>query len=111
MKTAEEILKKHYDILTGGDTEEWEDFDEDTKSKECMLNAMKEYAQSVAQQAIENASENVKLVISNYKANNKGICGWVETELKDNLFIINDGANIVASKSSITNPDNIPITI
>ena len=65
----------------------------------------------VAQQGFKNAAENVKLVISNYKANDKGICGWIETELKDNLFIINDGANIVASKSSITNPDNIPITI
>lgn len=98
MKKTEEILKKWYNPLHGmGEIAELQ-----------ITEAMKEYAKLVAKQTLENASENVKLVISNYKANNKGICGWVETELKDNLFIINDGTNIVASKSSITNPDNIP---
>lgn len=82
--TAEEILKKHYDILTGGDTEGWEDFDEDTKSKECMLNAMKEYAQLIAQQALENASK----------------------KLKHDDFRQLDGWN--NSIKAITNLDNIP---
>ena len=54
--TAEEVLKKHYLKMTS-DEEGWEEFDEDIRSKECMLNAMREYAHKIAKEALINASE------------------------------------------------------
>ncbi len=59
-------------------------------------------------ESLKNASENAKLTITEFSKRKDGSIGWNEVTLKDNLYIINDGCNIVADKQSILNESNIP---
>ncbi|MGV6945063.1 hypothetical protein [Sphingobacterium kyonggiense] len=89
MNTAQEILKKHTGHSHG--------------LMDCsVIEAMKEYAQLIAQQALNNASENAKVLTKNLDTENEleVICWTNERNVKFSV-----------SKSSITNPDNIPLTI
>ena len=69
---------------------------------------MREYALLVAKESLKNASDNVKLTISEFSKRKDNSIGWNEVTLKENLYIINDGCNIVANKQSILNESNIP---
>lgn len=73
-----------------------------------MNEVAKRYAKEVAMEALKNASENVKLTISEFSKRKDNSIGWNEVTLKENLYIINDGCNIVANKKSILNESNIP---
>lgn len=76
-----------------------------TKTFNCIV---RDIAREVAKEALKNASENARLTISEFRKSKDNSIGWNEVTLKENLYIINDGCNIVANKQSILNESNIP---
>ena len=75
---------------------------------ESYLDQEKQQMIDFAKEALKNASENAKLTITEFSKRKDGSIGWDDVTLKDNLYIINDGCNIVADKQSILNESNIP---
>lgn len=97
-KTAEEILRKHYDIMTNGDTEGWTEFEEDTQSTMCMIRAMKEYALEAIKADRERVAVNTKIAFH---------CGT--TKITHSISHYQSGAdNIQIDKQSIL---NLPIEL
>ncbi len=83
-------------------------FREGVISENSFNDFMDDVLKEVAKESLKNASENVKLTISEFSKRKDNSIGWNEITLKENLYIINDGCNIVANKQSILNESNIP---
>lgn len=109
MKTLE-LLKDEYAILFC-QYPSWEELLNDIPHHDIENHTdevAKLFAKEVAKETLKNASENVKLTLSEFSKRKDGSTGWNEVTLKDNLYIINDGCNIVANKQSVLNETNIP---
>lgn len=95
MKTAEDIfIEKHFPNM--GVNEETKLWFSSLGNSDKIIESMKEYAKLVAQQALENASKNVKMQQGSLRPQNNQI-DYVGTHY------------MMIDKSSITNPDNIPL--
>jgi hypothetical protein len=99
MTKSQEILKEYFPNHRLND--KW-DFELLQFSAEDMI----DFANYVAKKSLEKASENIILTYSEFRKKDDGHFGWIEKDF-NNLWILNDGANIVAKKSSIINPENI----
>lgn len=107
MKTLEQIKEEYAKSHAFNDWKSMYSYLGLLQRQSAMDEIAKRYADECAKEALRLASENVKLGISEYRTRKDGSIGWVVTESK-NLFIINDGCNICATKESILNKNNLP---
>lgn len=92
--TAKEVLKKHHQELTKGNTEDWMEFEEDEASVKCMTGAMEEYAM-IECQALIKENEMLKSKINNMNFAFKQIYG-LHINGSDNHLTVRNKMAIIA---------------
>lgn len=115
MKRLQEIKDEYAQSLDGGIFKDWKHYRELNEISEDDLDAiLEEYGYECSDEHKKVQDRNIKASLSKAANNSRMIFSewlggnekWSMTEYKD-IYVINDGHNIILDKQSITSPDNI----